>query len=275
MSTDNLAMIRHAVTSPREVADRLGLKVDKGASRGNRIRVLCPAHNEKRAACSIGERDGELVWHCFACDAGGDLFALVAVVHGLDPRTEFPRIVELAADTVGVTLPAKGEKYTPRAPDPDRHIIALTHAIDAQADDWIDGRWLGLDWVDDPKYAFRPSKSFASPNDRTLFMVLDVVRESDAQQRAEAEMDRRLNEVGDYLEATGRLEWPAAQPPVRIRDRAARTDLDVPSLLAEMPESMREWATHRIAHPVFTRNDIADAKALVLQNLELLREIGR
>lgn len=45
-------------------------------------------------------RDGH--WSCHACDMGGDLLRLVAVGHGLDPRTDFQRTLEIAAEIAGV-----------------------------------------------------------------------------------------------------------------------------------------------------------------------------
>lgn len=45
-------------------------------------------------------RDGR--WHCHAHDKGGDLLRLVALGHGLDPRTDFQRTLEIAAEIAGV-----------------------------------------------------------------------------------------------------------------------------------------------------------------------------
>lgn len=45
-------------------------------------------------------RDGR--WHCHAHDKGGDLLRLVATGHGLDPRTDFQRTLEIAAEIAGV-----------------------------------------------------------------------------------------------------------------------------------------------------------------------------
>lgn len=45
-------------------------------------------------------RDGR--WHCFSHDKGGDLMRLVATGHGLDPRTDFQRTLEIAAEIAGV-----------------------------------------------------------------------------------------------------------------------------------------------------------------------------
>lgn len=45
-------------------------------------------------------RDGK--WHCWACDQGGDLLRLIAVGEKLDMRSDFPRILEIAAAIAGV-----------------------------------------------------------------------------------------------------------------------------------------------------------------------------
>lgn len=41
-------------------------------------------------------------FHCWACDTGGDLLRLVALGHGLDPRTDFQAVLALAAEIAGV-----------------------------------------------------------------------------------------------------------------------------------------------------------------------------
>lgn len=45
-------------------------------------------------------RDGH--WHCWSCDKGGDLLRLVAVGSNLDMRTDFPKVLEIAAQIAGV-----------------------------------------------------------------------------------------------------------------------------------------------------------------------------
>lgn len=58
-------------------------------------------------------------WKCFSCGAGGDVFALAALVNGLDIKTDFSKAAEIVADTVGYRLQntssnARKQAYTPR-----------------------------------------------------------------------------------------------------------------------------------------------------------------
>ncbi len=221
MSNDNLDLIRHAATSPRELAERLGLKVDRSASRGNRVRVLCPAHNEKNAACSIGERDGQIVWNCFACHAGGDIFALIAAVHGLNARTDFPQIVQLAADAVGVTLPARGAPYVPAPPDPNRRLKRLAIAMNDAVDDWFKGAEFDEGTLDG-RLPFKPHEWFGQPSDALLFDASDVLRDHERVRREEHWIDRRLEEIGDVLERADRINPPAYFRDAPIAERFPR-----------------------------------------------------
>jgi hypothetical protein len=197
MSGDDLNLIRGATPGHRELAERLGLQISRRSPRTSTL-VLCPAHREKDPSCSLAEKDGVLVWICRSCGAGGDLFALVAAVNGLDTRTDFPKVVQLAADAVGVTLPPPGERAAPPPPDPDRAFLALGVAINAAVDDFLDGR------------EFKPHQGFGDPPDSMLFAALEVLRTNDRRLRHERWMDRRLDEIGDMLEAEGVLDWDPA-----------------------------------------------------------------
>lgn len=59
--------------------------------------------------CAQGDHDDDAFgisregrWHCFPHDSGGDLLRLVALGHGLDPRTDFQAVLALAAKIAGV-----------------------------------------------------------------------------------------------------------------------------------------------------------------------------
>lgn len=72
-----------------------------GAWRGRWLRSRrCPKSDHDGDAFGIS-REGR--WHCHSCDQGGDLLRLVAFGHGLDPRTDFQRTLEISAEIAGVT----------------------------------------------------------------------------------------------------------------------------------------------------------------------------
>jgi hypothetical protein len=80
-----------------DVARHLGIV---GTWRGRWLRSRrCATADHSSDAFGLSE-DG--YWHCWACDRGGDLLALVASSEGLDLHSDFPRVLEIAAGIAGV-----------------------------------------------------------------------------------------------------------------------------------------------------------------------------
>ncbi|MCS6867416.1 MAG: DNA primase [Thermus sp.] len=73
----------------------------KPAGRG-RWKGLCPFHQEKTPSFYVDEEKG--LFHCFGCKAGGDLFAFMERMEGLD----FAGALERLAEEAGVELPQRG-----------------------------------------------------------------------------------------------------------------------------------------------------------------------
>lgn len=98
--------VRSALSDPRRVAELLQLQEGaKPETRGGLL-VRCPSHGENNASCSLTRGpDGTLRAKCFACDFSGDVFSLIAAVKGLDPRRDFPRVLEEAAALAGISVP--------------------------------------------------------------------------------------------------------------------------------------------------------------------------
>ncbi|MDP3957104.1 MAG: DNA primase [bacterium] len=68
-------------------------------------KACCPFHQERTPSFMVNEE--KAMWHCFGCGKGGDVFAFVMEMEGL----EFRETLKMLADKAGVELPQyKGEE---------------------------------------------------------------------------------------------------------------------------------------------------------------------
>lgn len=74
---------------------------------GKNIFILCPEHEERTGFidrhignCVIGD-SFKNAYYCFGCGAKGDAFRMIAMIEHLDPKKEFGKILDIAADICG------------------------------------------------------------------------------------------------------------------------------------------------------------------------------
>src|SRR5439155_22522542 len=67
--------------------------------RGRELCGLCPFHPEKTPSFKLNEQQQS--WHCFRCDAGGDLLSFIEQIEKVD----FRRALDLPVARAGVDLP--------------------------------------------------------------------------------------------------------------------------------------------------------------------------
>jgi hypothetical protein len=110
--------VKRSLLDPKALAERLGLKGRK-SSRG--VSILCPVHGEKNPSCSVTPGpDRTLRARCFGCGWTGDVLSLVAVVHGLDIKTEFKEVLATAAELAGLHEDARALRDGRAAPERER-----------------------------------------------------------------------------------------------------------------------------------------------------------
>lgn len=92
------------IKSKLNIVDLVGAYV-RLQKMGAHWKAPCPFHNEKTPSFMVNEE--RQMWHCFGCNKGGDAFAFLMEIEGID----FREALKILADRTGVELPkySKGE----------------------------------------------------------------------------------------------------------------------------------------------------------------------
>ncbi len=88
---------------------------------GVHYKACCPFHQERTPSFMVNEEKN--MWHCFGCSKGGDIFAFVMEIEGL----EFREALKMLAERAGVVLPQyKGEEKHKETKDRVYELLELS-----------------------------------------------------------------------------------------------------------------------------------------------------
>lgn len=102
------------------IVDLIGSYVHLDKS-GVHYKACCPFHQERTPSFMVNEEKN--MWHCFGCGKGGDVFAFVMEMEGL----EFREALKMLAERAGVVLPEyKGEEKNKETKDRVYELLELS-----------------------------------------------------------------------------------------------------------------------------------------------------
>ncbi len=127
-------IVRDDIETLRRQADIVAVVGDYTTLKraGRSFKGLCPFHTERTPSFHV--TPGENFFHCFGCDASGDLYDFLQRIEGLD----FPEAVEAVARRTGFTL--HYEELTARerrAVGERSRLVAVTAAARDRFRDWL------------------------------------------------------------------------------------------------------------------------------------------
>ncbi|MBU1921741.1 DNA primase [Patescibacteria group bacterium] len=132
----------------------------KPAGQGS-FKACCPFHQEKTPSFFVSK--SKQIWHCFGCGEGGDQFAFVQKIEGVD----FPQALQTLAEKAGVELPRYDKKEAGEKQKLIQmnelaakfyHRVLLDSSIAESAREYIKKRNLDQVTVDEFKLGFAPDQ---------------------------------------------------------------------------------------------------------------------
>jgi len=120
------------VKDAADIVEVVGAYTDLRRS-GERYMGLCPFHEERTPSFSVSPSRG--FYHCFGCEAGGDVISFVQEKEGL----AFAEAVERLADRFGVEL--EREREDPRAEEQRRRRARLRDLLERTAEFYASYLW--------------------------------------------------------------------------------------------------------------------------------------
>lgn len=97
-----------------DIVDLIGSYI-RLSKAGANFKAVCPFHNEKTPSFYVSP--SREIFHCFGCNAGGDVFRFVSMMEGV----EFPEALSILAERAGVVL----RREDPRLSGERRRLLNL------------------------------------------------------------------------------------------------------------------------------------------------------
>lgn len=87
---------------------------------GRYMKCLCPFHSEKTPSCIVYTEDNS--WHCFGCQAGGDVITFIRKIENLD----YIEAIKFLAARAGIAMPEDG--FDDRAGQEKKRLMEINKA---------------------------------------------------------------------------------------------------------------------------------------------------
>lgn len=189
---------------------------------GANYKACCPFHNERSASFMVSPE--KQIFHCFGCNAGGDIFEFVMKMDNLT----FPEALEILADKAGVQIKKNHQspaQYQAQKDEKSRlykinkisaqlfNKILLEHPAGKSALQYLQKRLISLDTIKTFKIGYAPQK-------KVLGRFLTDRGFSEREIKSAGAPDRFYNRImfpicdtqGNPVAFTGRALAPDQQP---------------------------------------------------------------
>lgn len=100
LATDPKSLILQRLADPCRLLQLLRLPYKQRSP--HKCTINCPTCESASCGVNYVSERGIVLWRCPKCGAAGDAFRLIAIVHHLDVRRDFPRVLELGARISGM-----------------------------------------------------------------------------------------------------------------------------------------------------------------------------
>lgn len=92
--------IKPRVKAAVNLAEFIGREIELKKAGDSEWKALCPFHSEKSPSFTVFFKNGQWGFHCFGCEASGDVFEWIMRRQGL----RFPQALVLAANYAGISV---------------------------------------------------------------------------------------------------------------------------------------------------------------------------